>query len=143
MFCFVVVHDVFFLDVWVKAMIYLCEVKKKQGKLTLSAYSPVRQSIIPVLIQVLIIACLDYCRILLVLPISDLLSHWRVQKLQLNSSSSPWNHITSLQVSFLLLEFSLNVLIVVNLVETNLIFSYPEVRVLFSSSIFFKSSEVL
>ena len=57
-----------------KAMIYLCEVKK-QGKLTAPNQSPFRQSIIPVLIPGLIIACVGYCRLLLGLPIYDLPSH--------------------------------------------------------------------
>lgn len=102
-------------------MIYLGDVKKKQGKLSSPlTHSPFVQSIIPFPIPTLIIACLDYCR-LLGLPSSDLLPHQRVKKLWLYSSCSPRNHITSLQVSLLLSELCLNFLIVANLVETNLI----------------------
>lgn len=102
-------------------MIYLGDVKKKQGKLSPPlTHSPFVQSIIPFPILTLIIACLDYCRFL-GLPSSDLLPHQRVKKLWWNSSCSPRNHITSLQVSLLLSELCLNFLIVANLVETNLI----------------------
>lgn len=90
---------------------------------------PFTQSIIPFLILTLIIACLDYFR-LLSLPICDLFPHQRVLKLWLNSSCSPRNHITSLQMSLLLSELSLNFLIVANLVETNLILFYCAVGML-------------
>lgn len=121
-------------------MIYLGDVKKKQGKLTSSTHTPFTQSIIPFLILTLIIACLDYFR-LLGLPICDLFPHQRVLKLWLNSSCSPRNHITSLQASLLLSELSLDFLIMANLVETNLILFYSTVGILLNSFIFLKSSK--